>query len=680
MKARLRVHAAAPGATPSRAPAVSRVPRLRRSGGPRPSLLFLSAEGAPRRGGAARRAAVGGSLSMGRVAASRRAVGGALRPRERPLPAPAARGGDEGVDPSASRRGPRRIRRLRTAPRPLARAGGRRRPRFRARRNDRVARRVSGGALSPLDPSVVRRLRLRPREGAGEARDGDGGRRGGSHPHRDAARIRVLRGVRRDRGLLLGAWRRRDVATSGAPAGSPRGERASRRRPRRDLAPSGGRDGRAQHPVAGGRHGPRSRGDEAARRCRAFPSFVVDGVVADWTVVGVRPGRPGLSVSPLPDARAVSRGSSSSPGSSERVRDGSRRRCSRCSELFSRSAMRRRSSASRRACCRLSAGSAIPERHLILAGFGLAWLAALGLSRLALAISPRALRIVLPLLALAVLLDREGIARRLSPLEDASVLTRAPASPRGAARGLRRRAAPASLLQRCLPARSGVRHARHRGREPGRARNAPSRVRVALRRRLSVRGRLRPVAFGRRRSSGRASCRAPCRRRRRSLCVSFGASASRRSSGASAGTDGRYRPHLERIADPVPPYRFATHARRVRRRARGLRAASRGRLLRRHRVRRRGAAGRLPPRPRRAGSSPWPTGRRDSSSTSRSTARVRASSCSTACGRPRKRRRSTAVRFRVSRRRVRVRGPSGASGTPCFAIAARHALGEDRRR
>jgi len=67
-----------------------------------------------------------------------------------------------------------------------------------------------------------------------------------------------------------------------------------------------------------------------------------------------------------------------------------------------------------------------PERHMILAGFGLAWLAALGLSRLAQALSPRAMRIVLPLLALAVFLDREPMARRLSPVEDAAVLTRRP--------------------------------------------------------------------------------------------------------------------------------------------------------------------------------------------------------------------------------------------------------------
>lgn len=68
-----------------------------------------------------------------------------------------------------------------------------------------------------------------------------------------------------------------------------------------------------------------------------------------------------------------------------------------------------------------------PERHLILTGFGLAWLAALGILNLSRVVSPRLLRFVLPLLALAVLLDRERVARRLSPTEDASVLTRRPA-------------------------------------------------------------------------------------------------------------------------------------------------------------------------------------------------------------------------------------------------------------
>ena len=68
-----------------------------------------------------------------------------------------------------------------------------------------------------------------------------------------------------------------------------------------------------------------------------------------------------------------------------------------------------------------------PEKHMILSGFAFAWLAALGLSLLAKAVSPRLLRIVLPLLAIAVLVDRERTARRLSPLEDATVLTRRPA-------------------------------------------------------------------------------------------------------------------------------------------------------------------------------------------------------------------------------------------------------------
>ncbi len=67
-----------------------------------------------------------------------------------------------------------------------------------------------------------------------------------------------------------------------------------------------------------------------------------------------------------------------------------------------------------------------PERHVILAGFGLAWLAALGISRLAAAVSPRARKVVLVLLALAVFVDREGVARRLSPVEDASLLTKRP--------------------------------------------------------------------------------------------------------------------------------------------------------------------------------------------------------------------------------------------------------------
>lgn len=67
-----------------------------------------------------------------------------------------------------------------------------------------------------------------------------------------------------------------------------------------------------------------------------------------------------------------------------------------------------------------------PERHATLAGFGLATLAALGLARLDAALSRRSRRVVLPLLAFAILVDRESVARGLSPTEDGSVLTRPP--------------------------------------------------------------------------------------------------------------------------------------------------------------------------------------------------------------------------------------------------------------
>ena len=68
-----------------------------------------------------------------------------------------------------------------------------------------------------------------------------------------------------------------------------------------------------------------------------------------------------------------------------------------------------------------------PEKHATLAGFGLATLAALGLARLDASLSPRARRVVLPLLALAVLVDREPMARGLSPMDDGSVLSQPPA-------------------------------------------------------------------------------------------------------------------------------------------------------------------------------------------------------------------------------------------------------------
>jgi len=64
-----------------------------------------------------------------------------------------------------------------------------------------------------------------------------------------------------------------------------------------------------------------------------------------------------------------------------------------------------------------------PEKHLILTGFGLAWLAALGLKALEERLPEPARRWAAPLLALAVLLDRQAIARGLSPTGPGDVLT-----------------------------------------------------------------------------------------------------------------------------------------------------------------------------------------------------------------------------------------------------------------
>ena len=67
-----------------------------------------------------------------------------------------------------------------------------------------------------------------------------------------------------------------------------------------------------------------------------------------------------------------------------------------------------------------------PEKHLVLTGFALAWLAALGLMALERRLPARRAVAVLSLVALAVLADREGTARRLCFTEDAEILSRAP--------------------------------------------------------------------------------------------------------------------------------------------------------------------------------------------------------------------------------------------------------------
>ncbi len=198
-----------------------------------------------------------------------------------------------------------------------------------------------------------------------------------------------------------------------------------------------------------------------------------------------------------------------------------------------------------------------PERHLILAGFGLAWLSALGLARLASAVSPRALRIALPLLAFAVLLDREGIARRLAPLDEASVIARAPAllaslppAPGGAP--------PPRLFFRDLYAPVPVYDARDLAASSrvGRESLLPayaSLFGVAYQFEIDYDLSLSGEAFEWTRLLSRAVPEAP------PLAMRF-----LRGAGVSAivrserGADGRYRPRLERILDPVPPYRFAT--------------------------------------------------------------------------------------------------------------------------
>ncbi|HEV8268125.1 MAG TPA: hypothetical protein VGR00_07830, partial [Thermoanaerobaculia bacterium] len=70
-----------------------------------------------------------------------------------------------------------------------------------------------------------------------------------------------------------------------------------------------------------------------------------------------------------------------------------------------------------------------PEKHLLLWAFGLAWLAALGIEAFAVRAERgrRQVFAVLGLMALATLFDRESIARRLSPVGEATLLARPPA-------------------------------------------------------------------------------------------------------------------------------------------------------------------------------------------------------------------------------------------------------------
>ncbi len=197
-----------------------------------------------------------------------------------------------------------------------------------------------------------------------------------------------------------------------------------------------------------------------------------------------------------------------------------------------------------------------PERHLILAGFGLAWLAALGLRRLAETVSPRALRVVLLLLAFAIFIDREGMARRLVPLDDASVIARVPA-----------------LLSSLVPVAPGAPPPRLFFRDSYAPvpvydlRDLESATRVGRQSLLPAYGSLFGVgyqfevdydlslpleAFEWSSLLSRAVRETPPLAQR--LVRGVGVTAIVRS---ERGEDGRYRPRLERIVNPVPPYRFA---------------------------------------------------------------------------------------------------------------------------
>ncbi|MFI5197846.1 MAG: hypothetical protein ACHQJD_04455 [Thermoanaerobaculia bacterium] len=197
-----------------------------------------------------------------------------------------------------------------------------------------------------------------------------------------------------------------------------------------------------------------------------------------------------------------------------------------------------------------------PERHMILASFGLAWLAALGLLGLAHAVSARVLRIVLPLLALAVLLDRERTARRLSPLEDESVLTRRPAllAPLPVGPG---DAPPPRLFFRDIYAPVPIYDLSDLGSSSrvGRETLLPayaSLFGVAYQFEVDYDLSLSVEAFEWTRLLARAVPESP------PLALRFV-----RGAGVSTivqsdrGADLRYRPHLVRIEDAVPPYRFA---------------------------------------------------------------------------------------------------------------------------
>ncbi len=195
---------------------------------------------------------------------------------------------------------------------------------------------------------------------------------------------------------------------------------------------------------------------------------------------------------------------------------------------------------------------------MILSGFGLAWLAALGLARLVLAISPRSRRIVLPLLALAVFLDREGTARRLSPVSDAALLKERPRllAPLPEAAG---DAPPPRLFFNDAYQPVPVYDTRDIG----------AATRVGCETLLPAYASLFGIGYQfevdydlslSAETSEWARLLSRAVRETPSLALRFV-----RAAGVSAivkserGNDGRYRSHLARIGNALPPYRFAAH-------------------------------------------------------------------------------------------------------------------------
>ncbi len=197
-----------------------------------------------------------------------------------------------------------------------------------------------------------------------------------------------------------------------------------------------------------------------------------------------------------------------------------------------------------------------PERHAALFGFGLATLAALGLSRIDARLGPRSRRVVLPLLAFAILLDRERTARTLSPVDDASALRRPPEilAPLLAKAG----ASPPRIFHRDLYAPVPAYDTRDLSASNRTAREALLPAYASLFGAGYVFEKdydlsLSAEAFQWQRLFARAlKTESPLPMR---FVRAAGANAVLES---GRGADGRYRPRLAPVADAVAPFRFAT--------------------------------------------------------------------------------------------------------------------------